>query len=107
MGVAPDGCRACNAACCRTCGHPPFETVEEVNALPAEQAAELTAYYAGAGLEGPTRRAPQRPCIWLDQEANRCLHYDHRPRLCREYVADSETCRGEQDYQRRLGNLGD
>lgn len=25
------------------------------------------------------------PCIWLDQETNKCKHYDWRPEICRSY----------------------
>jgi len=33
------------------------------------------------------------PCVWLDQNSNRCLHYEFRPRACRDFQINSDLCR--------------
>jgi Fe-S-cluster containining protein len=32
------------------------------------------------------------PCFWLDQQTNRCKHYDLRPRVCREFERGGPEC---------------
>jgi Fe-S-cluster containining protein len=40
------------------------------------------------------------PCLWLDHLTGRCLHYDLRPRACREFALDGQDC---HDARRRQG----
>ena len=34
-----------------------------------------------------------QPCYWLDEETRQCMHYEHRPRVCREFELGGEDCR--------------
>ena len=33
-----------------------------------------------------------RPCIWLDLETRKCLHYEHRPQMCRDFEVGNPHC---------------
>jgi Fe-S-cluster containining protein len=28
------------------------------------------------------------PCQWRDEEKKRCLHYEQRPRICKDYLCE-------------------
>lgn len=32
------------------------------------------------------------PCVWLNRLTGRCLHYELRPLICREFAIGSESC---------------
>lgn len=32
------------------------------------------------------------PCIWLDLETKKCMHYEHRPQMCRDFEAGNPHC---------------
>ena len=34
-----------------------------------------------------------QPCFWLDQVTTSCKHYEHRPKICRDYVCEEATAR--------------
>ena len=42
------------------------------------------------GLDGP--------CIWLDMETRKCIHHEHRPKICRDFKADSPGCHDWRTY---------
>ena len=86
-------CAGCGE-CCMHCGHPMFlrygDFVEDayVN-LPQSLRREFDEYIAA--LE-PTTDDPDpddgQPCYWFDSETKRCKHYEHRPKVCRDYMCE-------------------
>jgi len=32
------------------------------------------------------------PCFWYDGTTKRCMHYEHRPSVCREFEKGSDEC---------------
>ena len=40
------------------------------------------------------------PCLWLDAGSGRCLHYELRPKACRDFALGGIDCR---DARRRAG----
>ena len=32
------------------------------------------------------------PCIWLDRDTGKCMHYEWRPPVCHEVVCGDESC---------------
>jgi uncharacterized protein len=62
--------------------------------LPAEAKAVLQ-LYAEAILAGIADG--DGPCVWLDEETNRCRWYAHRPQICRDFEPGSEGCRCWRD----------
>lgn len=100
-------CAGCSA-CCLEQGSPPGyllllqmppaeraawpdqADVERVAHLPDEALARLADYHAklmGAIVSG------DGPCCWLDDQADRCAFYDHRPQICRDLAVGSAGCR--------------
>jgi Fe-S-cluster containining protein len=79
-----DGC----GACCMQQGHPPY-TDEERQYVPYELLSPIDEYVASFEGEDDTGR----PCIWLDLATRSCLHYDHRPQVCRDFERGSDECR--------------
>jgi Fe-S-cluster containining protein len=80
-----ESCDHCGA-CCMQVGHPPF-TDEERQHVPYELLAEIDEHVAQ--LEGAE---DTRACIWLDLETKRCLHYEQRPHVCRDFERGSTAC---------------
>ncbi len=111
-----DGCTGCGS-CCENMVHPPDSLFAGLDHFgPAEQ---LRAHVDGAelslwGLSLPedlrldiiARMAAvvsgvvgsEEPCHWYDAKAKRCLNYEHRPPVCRDFPVDGPGCR----YFRRL-----
>jgi uncharacterized protein len=87
--ITEQECEGCGA-CCRRVGYPPFMR-NPGPGLPAEQ----------AWIELPKRLKDEvqrhvnddgEPCIWLGADG-RCLHYDHRPQICRDFERGGDVCR--------------
>ena len=38
------------------------------------------------------------PCVWFDHESRRCKHYEHRPRVCRDFKVGCTDCLGWRDW---------
>jgi uncharacterized protein len=109
LGPLPiiESCEGCGAACCRVVTLPPFrrvfgETGEEAwerlrwdrrDLLEGFLEAEKAIKAAGLASFGS-------PCLWLDAEAGRCLHYEYRPQACREFAVGGVDC---LDARRRGG----
>jgi hypothetical protein len=74
-------CDSCNAGCCLGVAHglPPFRP----NEAPPELAATLKSSNVGRGV-----------CCWLDLATKRCLDYEHRPQICRDFARGSAACLG-------------
>lgn len=106
------------AACCLHMGRPPFDP-GEIDSLPAELARQIREYDADVA-EG-IRPDPYRltdvvkelgfypmdqdkyiaPCVWLDLETKRCIHYEHRPKTCRVMVSPGDpVCRASRNHFR-------
>jgi Fe-S-cluster containining protein len=104
-------CEGCGA-CCRHVGSPPglYPTYASPvhdghlltdsndwdywRAMPDPVRRELTEYFRGV-LDGRVleRSRAGLPCLWLDQQAGRCRHYQFRPEACRESVVPGdESC---------------
>jgi len=99
LPVVPDvSCDGCGA-CCMHMGFPPFFAMYEGEheaksdpewlALKAKHP-ELAAEARQGAVDN--RGTQELPCIWLDPVTKRCLHYEHRPHVCREFELGSEAC---------------
>ncbi len=78
-----DGC----SACCRRTPIPPFQPGEEVaRDIPPEWLIPVQTRIAA------DQQFDLLPCVWLDQRAQRCVHYDSRPQACRDFQINSDLC---------------
>ncbi|HIE97018.1 MAG TPA: YkgJ family cysteine cluster protein, partial [Fuerstia sp.] len=70
-------CDSCSA-CCMMTPIPPFQPGEEVaRDVPDELLRPIRERIAA------DRQFELLPCLWLDTEQQRCLHYELRPEACR------------------------
>ena len=60
--------------------------------LPRGLRRELARHQREERRAGYTRHERGLPCIWHDPETGRCLHYEHRPPLCREIPVGGASC---------------
>jgi uncharacterized protein len=67
-------------------GHPPY-TDDELQFVPYELLAPLNEYLAALSDEDFGQ-----PCLWLDEDTRECLHYDHRPQVCRDFERGGAAC---------------
>jgi len=90
MSGTPFNCDGCGA-CCERVGYPPFTDNDQADLEAMErQHPELVAAIRRAGET--TRRAQGLPCTWLDPQSKRCLHYELRPKICRDFALGSPKC---------------
>ena len=95
-------CNGCGA-CCLHIGIPPFASYDnddfEFQALPRHLKREIRAQLdrKPEPSAAPNFQDAQQPCIWLNLETRRCLHYEHRPFFCREFRPGSEVCRDDRE----------
>ena len=82
-----ENCDHCSA-CCRRTPIPPFQPGEE--AVWDVPAAWLVPVHERIAAD---QHFDLLPCVWLDQTADRCQHYDHRPQACRDFQINSDLCR--------------
>lgn len=78
-------CENCGA-CCLEVGSPPF-LYFEINELPVDLQEEVLYWH-----NKPEREYSKLPCYWLDTTTKKCMHYEHRPQLCREFEIESISC---------------
>ncbi len=78
----PNSCINC-CACCLFCSFPPTTTREEFNSLPQNLRDEIIIEYIRT-------QAINSPCLWL--ESGICLHYEYRPRICRDFEIGGSGC---------------
>jgi Fe-S-cluster containining protein len=94
-----ESCEGCGA-CCEHVGYPPFVWVGEEpdypiadegwRSLPEQMRKEITDHIdAHCGLPDGTYGTP---CLWYDRDAKKCLHYELRPQICREFEVGSKDC---------------
>lgn len=81
-----DTCDNCGA-CCMEMRSPPFlgDADPEFAALPGEMRVEIVKHALG---DAPY----ESPCLWLDLKTRKCMHYDLRPDICREFERGEEAC---------------
>lgn len=81
LPVVPETCKGCGK-CCLTVGKPPYSK-KELSVMPRELREEVEMYrqYRGAGMI----------CAWLTGKME-CLHYEHRPKVCRDFERGSNAC---------------
>ncbi|HWE39673.1 MAG TPA: YkgJ family cysteine cluster protein [Isosphaeraceae bacterium] len=101
-----ESCEGCGA-CCRVVTSPPFvrvfgaageDTWERLRWERPDLVAEVLADERDRrAAGGPTFGTP---CLWFDAGSDRCLHYDDRPRACRQFAVGGDDCR---DARRRAG----
>ena len=80
-------CQGCGA-CCEAQGSPPF-LPEEVKKLPQPLRVEIESYDETVLY---SRYDVGLPCLWYDVVHRKCINYEHRPRVCREYEVGGEGC---------------
>ena len=90
--ISCDGC----GACCMEIGSPPFigEDDPDFQSLPDDVRHEFQVGLerrAAAGWPDPA------PCFWFNWTTKRCMHYEHRPSICREFEIGSLACRGYRE----------
>jgi Fe-S-cluster containining protein len=82
-----ESCDHCSA-CCRRTPIPPFQPGEEL-ALDVPPTWMLPIHERVAA----DQQFELLPCVWLNEQTNRCLHYDFRPQACRDFLINSDLCR--------------
>ena len=87
-------CEGCGGVCCREQILPPF--LDEIDFIPPTLQKEV---YEGRKIEAELLRLAQG-CTWLDPLTYKCMHYEHRPNVCREFETGSEDC---LEYRVRWG----
>ena len=97
-------CKGCGA-CCRHVGHPMFVRAGFFDSEPAGEEAwqnlpedlkrEVSDYLDA--LDGDDLG---ESCIWLEPDGT-CRHYEHRPRVCREFEVGGESCLSVREEQKR------
>ncbi|MDG1897765.1 MAG: YkgJ family cysteine cluster protein [Fuerstiella sp.] len=82
-----ESCDSCSACCVMT-PIPPFQPGEEaVRDVPDELLKPIRERIAA------DQQFDLLPCVWLDTEQQRCLHYELRPEACRRFEINSDLCR--------------
>ncbi len=93
----PTSCDGCGA-CCMHAQEPPFAGVNGVAAGPdpywdnLPEFLKLEIESLRSEVQSNSRRC--EPCLWLDLATKRCRHYEHRPKLCRDFELGGEECLG-------------
>jgi Fe-S-cluster containining protein len=90
-------CNDCGACCATQCSPPfmpaRFEPGGELDSLPPS----IRADYEEKMVKRDANGWPDDvPCFWLTSEF-RCLHYTHRPEICRGLQVGSEGCQSWRD----------
>ena len=87
-----DGC----GACCLTVSAPPFQIdyvrneLTEKQVPPELQKTLLPAWEVRLHVT-------DGPCLWYDEQTQRCGHYDLRPDTCRAFEINSPSCRAVRE----------
>jgi len=96
--TTPTTCDNCGA-CCLHMGYPPFWGMyvgeSEKHSDPdwlrlKRQNPDLAIAARQGALEG--RGDAELPCLWLDPVTRKCMHYDHRPSVCRDFEIGDPDC---------------
>lgn len=81
-------CTNCGV-CCMHLSSPPFSDPKVFNALPNELRQPILDWMDARDHLG---LGDENPCLWFDIEKRQCKHYEHRPRVCREFKMGSKDC---------------
>lgn len=73
--------------CCKTIGTPPFLGFE-IFELPESLRSEVINWMNN----DQEREYSNLPCYWFDQATLKCINYEHRPALCRDFEVGSDSC---------------
>ena len=77
-----DGC----GKCCQNIGFPPFMYFEILN-LPADLNSQIMPLYDNR----QSLEMARVKCVWLSDD-NKCMHYEHRPKVCRDFTIGEPAC---------------
>lgn len=66
--------------------------LDEFNRLPKHLRKEINKH-----LDKTADESEERPCLWLATDG-RCVHYDHRPGVCRDFRPGSRACLAHRFY---------
>lgn len=86
--LAQVDCHGCGA-CCLHVGYPPLV------ALPGDEDWDRLPEALKIGIDFAMQDGRSEnglPCIWLDLDTRRCLHYDLRPSVCRKFPRGGLSC---------------
>jgi len=80
-----ESCDDCGA-CCEHMRFPPFIKGERIELeLIDDLAKELDLSILLGDVE-------DRPCVWLHPDTKRCINYEHRPHVCRDFDLGGPDC---------------
>src|SRR5690349_9212271 len=92
LPVLVPSCQGCSG-CCREQGLPPgYTAAVMMSHIPKVLRDDLEKHLAAERRAGITRNRQRLPCVWLDPATGHCLHYEHRPPLCRAIRIASDAC---------------
>lgn len=83
-------CVGCGA-CCMHMAVPPF--IDEHENLPDEVLADYREAVHSRELQFAVHGVDEIPCAWFDMVTRRCRHYEHRPKICRDFDMGGDDCR--------------
>jgi len=88
-------CQGCGLCCETQAGlpityHRVFGTIATLPAHLQDDVQTTYQRWLNSGhWQGP---ADGSPCVWYDQDAHCCRHYEHRPDICREFEVGGAAC---------------
>jgi len=92
-------CGGCTS-CCQFCNVPPFQSIEELmeqTDLPNNIRDPIIRYWATLNaVPSPG------PCVWL--QGGFCVHWEQRPRICRDFEIGGEMCRLYQQMTQEVND---
>ncbi len=86
--ITCDGCGACCSGMCSPLFVPEHFGGTELQALPVAIREE---FEAGMRLRAEENWPNDVPCFWQTPDL-RCGHYEHRPKICREFERGGDDC---------------
>lgn len=84
-------CSGCGV-CCMHMSLPPYNAAEEAD-LPKEVAFDLGHCRDAKRMQENAHGILDQSCAFFDWTTRRCIHYDHRPQVCKDFEVGSYDCR--------------
>ncbi len=84
-------CDDCCGACCSYMGAPPFDDDNLPDDLPEDLRQQMLDYWLFNIKGNLSREAQRTPCFWLGEDG-KCIHYEYRPKICRDFEVGSKRC---------------
>ena len=91
--------------CCLHMGYPSYVTGNESQPaeshwidMPKDLKLELLSYIEN--YDAPSGGELDGPCCWYDPATRRCKHHQHRPNVCRSFVAGGQGCLDWREHYR-------